>query len=51
MNDNMKIVYYEEYCPKCKHKPLSESEEPCRHCLGNPVNEYSHKPVYYEERK
>lgn len=49
-NDGMKEVYFEKYCPKCKHTDCKESEDPCFDCLDEPVNQYSHKPVYYEER-
>lgn len=45
-----KEVYFNEYCNTCKHASLSESEDPCYDCLNNPVNTYSHKPVYYEEK-
>lgn len=44
-----KEVYFHEYCPKCKHKDLPDSEDPCDICLENPSNEWSHKPLYFEE--
>lgn len=48
--DEQKIVYFEEYCPKCEHYKKSESEDPCWECLDNPVNVWSHKPIKFEER-
>lgn len=42
-------VYFNVYCPKCKHKDLPEEKEPCYECLMHPMNDYSHKPVRYEE--
>lgn len=44
-----KEVYFDQYCKKCKHKDLPEIEDPCDDCLAEPVNSYSHKPVYFEE--
>lgn len=45
-----KEVYFHEYCPKCKWYKLDDSEDPCDICLENPSNEWSHKPVYFEEK-
>ena len=45
-----KEVYFGEYCKKCKHEMLKEDEEPCCECLLYPMNQYSHKPVRYEEK-
>ena len=50
MNENMKIVYYDEFCPKCKHEALAENEDPCHDCLNTPAVEYSHVPEYFEEK-
>lgn len=43
-------VYFNVYCPKCKHEDLPEEKEPCYECLKYPMNDYSHKPVRYEEK-
>lgn len=48
-NDGMKEVYFDQYCQTCKSFDLKEDEEPCCDCLSEPVNQYSHKPVKYEE--
>lgn len=45
-----KEVYFEEYCKKCIHKDLEESEEPCDECLVIQTNLYSHKPICYREK-
>ncbi len=47
MEDIYKEVYFGEYCKYCKYWEKKENEEPCDECLGNPVNLYSHKPMYY----
>ena len=44
-----KEVYFNMYCPGCKHEAVKETEEPCNECLSCPVNEHSHKPVKWEE--
>ena len=49
-NDGMKEVYFDQYCKTCKNSELSEDKEPCSECLNEPVNQYSHKPVRWEEK-
>ena len=44
-----KLVEFNKFCINCKHKRVSQNEEPCNTCLTNPVNEDSHKPVLWEE--
>ncbi len=51
MEYDYKEVYYDQYCSRCVHRELEEDDEPCRDCLDEPVNVYSHKPVYWEENK
>ena len=31
MNSRTKECYYDQYCKKCKHKDVEETEEPCFH--------------------
>ena len=45
-----KIVEFDKYCKKCKHWEKAEKEDPCWDCLAEPVNEDSHRPMYYEEK-
>lgn len=40
-----------EYCKKCKHYEVVETEEPCCECLEHTYNFNTHKPVCYEEKK
>ena len=47
--DDFREVDYATYCNKCKHKKLEETDSPCDECLENPVNQYTNKPVRYEE--
>ena len=51
MVSNYKEVYFDPYCEKCKHEKKDETDAPCFECLNNPVNEFSHKPVKFEERE
>ena len=51
MEYDYKEVYYDQYCSRCLHRELEEDDEPCRDCLDEPVNVYSHTPVYWEENK
>lgn len=46
-----KIVYFGQYCPTCKSAECAQDEEPCNECLGQAVNEYSHKPINYTPNK
>ena len=50
MDNDYREVYFDQYCKSCKHEKLKEEENPCCECLGHPTNEYSHKPVMYEEK-
>lgn len=49
-NDGMKEVYFHQYCKTCEHVGVPEEQDPCYECLAEPVNQYSHKPVNYEEK-
>ncbi len=48
MNNDEHFVEYENYCKNCIHKNDPESTEPCNHCLDNPVNINSRKPVDFK---
>lgn len=50
-NDGMKLVNFDEYCESCKYCDEPETSDICNECLTNPVNQYSHKPIKYEEKK
>ena len=51
MNDHLKIVMFECWCPKCKHSNRLETEDPCNECLNYPANEDSTKPVKWEAKE
>ena len=51
MDDSYKEVYFGEYCKTCEHCDLAEDQEPCDDCLNEPVNVYSHKPVFYKKKE
>ena len=50
MIGDKKEVYFSQWCGSCKFAKTPENEEPCDCCLGEPGNEDSHKPVYWEEK-
>lgn len=50
-NDGMKLVNFDEYCESCEYCDEPETSDICNECLTNPVNQYSHKPIKYEEKK
>lgn len=47
--NDQKEVYFDRYCPLCKHKDRKEEEDPCYNCLAEAVNTDSHKPINFEE--
>ncbi len=50
MDDQYKLVFFNEYCEKCRYFEKMEEEEPCYSCLAEPVNLNSRKPVKWEEK-
>lgn len=44
-----KEVYFNEYCNRCIYYSTAESMDPCDECLSQPVNEDSHKPLYFKK--
>lgn len=52
MEGDLKIVFYDKYCPSCVHYDEDESNPECKcwECLDIPANEDSHKPVNYKEK-
>lgn len=50
MEDNLKIVHFDQYCPTCKHEKKTEREHPCDECLIVPANVNTHQPVRWEEK-
>ena len=50
MENDYKIVRFDEYCKKCRYEKLKDDEDPCNECLTNTVNLYSHRPVNFEEK-
>lgn len=47
--NEMKEARFDIYCPKCIHKDLPETEDPCESCLLEPTNLHSEKPVCFKE--
>lgn len=45
-----KEAYFYLYCPRCAYSSLPQAAEPCDECLAQPVNEDSHKPLYFKEK-
>ena len=50
MEEKLKEVFFNQWCPKCKHFLNPEDEEPCDECLYHPGNQDSHKPVNFESK-
>lgn len=48
-DNNIKEVYFVQYCKTCTHKDLAEDLDPCDECLAEPARQYSHKPLNYKE--
>lgn len=49
MDEELFEVYFDQYCPTCKHEKLEETKDPCNECLGAPYNLNSRKPINWEE--
>lgn len=50
MEDNIKEVYYADYCKECKHRDDDEAEDKCHECLNEPGRQDTHKPLNFEKR-
>ena len=50
MEDNMKIVFFDEYCPSCKYREVHEIDDPCNECLHIGGRENTHVPEKYEKK-
>ena len=48
MENQMKFVEFNIYCPRCKHKDLDEHQDPCNECLEVGARENTHVPEYWE---
>lgn len=44
------IVRFDEWCKKCAHYKVKDTEEPCNECLDHPVNVNSTKPQLFEQK-
>ena len=49
--NELKEVDFYKYCKTCQYKNAQESEEPCCYCVAEPINQWSHKPTKWKERK
>lgn len=51
MNETTEMeVQFDYWCPKCVHKDLEETKDPCNECLDHPMNTNSTKPVRFQEK-
>lgn len=46
-----KFVEFDKYCERCEHYDKKMHEDPCDECLNNPTNEWSRKPVNFQEKE
>lgn len=53
MEGDNKEVFFDVYCPTCKHKAENEDDpnSACFDCLEEPANQDSHKPVNWEKQE
>lgn len=51
MEEDYREVRFDLYCEACKYKDKAEEEDPCVECLEEPLNQYTDKPVKWEENK
>lgn len=53
MENQIKEVYFNEYCEKCKYfaEIAGKLSDICDACLTCPGNINSHKPINYEEKR
>lgn len=51
MEENLKEVRYDLYCPTCLYQNNAEDEEPCHDCLNEPSRYFSHKPYRWKEKE
>lgn len=49
-NTETREVDFGTYCIKCKHFKKQEWKEPCNDCLAHAVNQYTDKPVHWEDK-
>lgn len=50
MDENMKEVYFSNYCERCKHFKTKEIDDPCDECLSAPGRPNSHRPLNFKEK-
>lgn len=50
MEDNMKFVEFNKYCPTCKHYDTWEVKDPCNDCLAVGAREGSEIPEKYDKK-
>lgn len=48
MVGDLKEVFFDEYCPKCKYHLLDEAKFPCSVCLKYPARVDSHVPEKFD---
>ena len=44
------IVLFENWCSKCEHQKVKDTDEPCNECLDYPVQTDSTKPVNFKDK-
>lgn len=51
-NEGMKEVLFDQYCSRCVYAQTKDEEgkDPCNECLSYPMNQYSHRPMKWEEK-
>lgn len=43
-----KEVDFYDYCGKCQYSDTDGTEDPCYECLGEPIRDYTRKPLNWK---
>lgn len=49
--ENWKEVDFHTYCPKCKYRCKSSTEDPCNECLTERARINTRKPLRFKEKE
>lgn len=49
--ENWKVVDFAGYCPKCVHKNVKETKDPCNECLTEGARVNTRKPLRFKEKE
>lgn len=47
-NTDVKDLYFGLYCKTCRYYFMPANKRPCRDCIGEPLNQETHRPQKWE---